>query len=390
MANHEIVRPSELLAQLGEEYHRVKQHQAREAHASASRRRIENDLERIAQRFERVLSHWSAEEDKELRATWRKHLYEGGPAPRGPEVRPPRLFIGETDGGAHVEIRPASDGGHDIVVDGTLTEHSAAHWRLGPDAREPFAIGQHLCRERFEAPQEAIRALQRFVATDEALPPWRWARELFEDGLIDSEFGLTQRGRRALVATDEPDAGGAQQAGYCVIAADAGRARILTLEAGSSSDEAAAHLVEVADLSNPARRTRDSDLFSDTRPGLRREGAHGPRHAVDDGRDRQRDESDKKFAEQVAEQAEAAWCHFAACHIVVVAPPKMLGILRPVLARHQRGVTRCDVDELDRDLSRLAPSALHDALAEAQLLPPRGRATGGNGNTASRGSTGRH
>jgi protein required for attachment to host cells len=388
MANHEIVRPSELLAQLGEEYHRVKQHQAREAHASASRRRIENDLERIAQRFERVLSHWSAEEDKELRATWRKHLYEGGPAPRGPEVRPPRLFIGETDGGAHVEIRPAADGGHDIVVDGTLTEHTAARWRLEPDAREPFTIGQHRCRERFEAPQEAIRALQRFVATDEALPPWRWARELFEDGLIDSEFGLTQRGRRAL-ATDQPDAGGTQQAGYCVIAADAGRARILTLEVGTSSDEAAAHLVEVADLSNPARRTRDSDLFSDTRPGLRREGAHGPRHAVDDGRDRQRAESDKKFAELVAEQAEAAWSHFAACHIVVVAPPKMLGILRPVLARQQRGATQCDVDELDRDLSRLAPSALHDALAEATLLPPRGRAPAGNGSGLSRGSNAR-
>ena len=380
MGTHEIVRPSELLAQLGVEYHRVQQNHARAAPASATRRRIESDLERIAQRFERVLSHWSAEEDEELRATWRKHLYEGGPAPKGPDVRPPRLFVGETDGGARIEIRPASDGGHDIVVDGTLAEHTATRWRLPPDAREPFQIGPHRCREAFEAPQEAIRALQRFVATSEALPPWRWARELFEDGLIDSEFGLTQRGRRALAATEEPAATGAQQSSYCVIAADAGRARILTLDVGSA-DEQATHLIEVADLTNPARRTRDSDLFSDTRPGLRREGAHGPRHAVDDGRDRQRDESDKKFAELVADQAEVAWSNFAACHIVVVAPPRMLGILRPVVARHQTGATRCEVDELDRDLCRLAPPALHDALAEAGLLPARGRASGASART---------
>ncbi len=329
-----------------------------------------------------MLSHWSAEEDEELRATWRKHLYEGGPAPKGPDVRPPKLFIGETDAGTRVEIRPASDGGHDIVVDGALEEHTAAKWRLPPDAREPFQVGPHRCREVFEAPQEAIRALQRFVTTEEALPPWRWARELFEDGLIDSEFGLTQRGRRALVALEEPATSGPPQASYCVIAADAGRARILTLDVGSPAEEqAATHLIEVADLANPARRTRDSDLFSDTRPGLRREGAHGPSHAVDDGRDRQREESDKKFAELVAEQAEAAWSKFAACHIVVAAPPKMLGILRPVVARHKIGPTRCEVHELDRDLSRLAPPALHDALAEAGLLPARGRVSGGNGKT---------
>jgi hypothetical protein len=51
----------------------------------------------------------------------------------------------------------------------------------------------------------------------------------------------------------------------------------------------------------------------------------------------------------------------------------MLGHLRPAIARRRTGPSRPDVQELARDLSRLAPPALHDALAEASLLPARGR-----------------
>jgi protein required for attachment to host cells len=380
MATQEIVRPSELLAQLARDYHRVQQAHAREARHGATRRKIAAEMERIAHRFERVLDHWSSAEDEELREVWRVHLYEGGPPPDAPTVEPPCSFKGETDAGARLEIRPASDGGYDIMLDGARIEHSALPWHLNPEAREPFRIGEYWCRERFDAPPEAVRALARFVATPESVPPWRWAAELFQDGLIDSEFALTPRGRRALVGEQE-EAGAAPEPGsYCVIAADAGRARILTLEINESSDSAQpTSLVEISDLSNPARRARDRDLFSDTRPGLRREGAHGPRHAVDDGRASQRQEADKRFAELVAEQAEAAWRRHPTCHVVLVAPPRMLGTLRPALARRHPCPATSEIEELDKDLSQLAPAALHDALAQAGLLPARARPPTGRG-----------
>jgi protein required for attachment to host cells len=370
MATYEIVRPSELLAQLRREYQRVQQDHMREAPEGATRRRIEAEMERIARRFERLLAHWVSEDNEELRAAWRKHLHDGGPPPEQPVVETPRLFKGETEAGSRLEIVPALDGGHDVFVDGTRVEHSAVAWHLDPEAREPFFVGSFKCREVFDAPAEAQRALARFVAAGETAPPWRWVSELFGDGLIDSEFGLTPRGRR--LVTPEAVAGPGQ-ARYCVVAADAGRARILTLGTASPGDPTPVSLVEVADLTNPARRTRDGDLFSDTRPGLRRESATGPTHGVDDRRDSQRAEADRRFAEMVADEAQAAWLDEPGCHIVVTAPPKMLGSLRPAIARRMTGAAPLDVEELDKDLSRLSPPALHDALAEAGLLPARGR-----------------
>jgi protein required for attachment to host cells len=372
MATYDIVRPSELLTQLRREYHRVQQGHMREAPEGATRRRIEAEMERIARRFERLLAHWVSEEDEELRVAWREHLHEGGPPPERPVVDTPRLFKGETEAGSRLEILPALDGGYDLFVDGTRVEHSAVAWHLDPETREPFFIGRFECREVFDAPAEAQRALIEFVAAGETAPPWRWLRELFGDGLIDSEFALTPRGRRLVMPAAA--AAGPQQASYCVVAADAGRARILTLEtATTAGDSTPVSLVEVSDLTNPTRRTRDSDLFSDTRPGLRHEGATGPTHGVDDRRDNQRAESDRRFAEMVAEQAEAAWRSYPGCHIVVTAAPRMLGNLRPAIARRVTGAAPFDVEELDKDLSRLSPPALHDALAAAGLLPARGR-----------------
>jgi protein required for attachment to host cells len=378
MANYEIVRPFRLLEQLGRDHHRAKQDHAREAPKGATRRRIEADMAEIAQRFERVLEHWAAAEDEELRAAWRRYLYDGAPPPQGPDIEPPCLFRGVTEAGARVEVRPAPDGGHDVLLDGTRNEHSAVPWQLEVDAPEPLLVGQIRCREVFDAPDEALRAVARFVATAGSVPPWRWARELFEDGLIDSEFDLTPRGRRALMRVDPPAASGPHHVSYCVVAADAGRARILALESAASPDgETPTSLIEITSLTNPQRRSRDSDVQSDARPGPRGDGSSDPRHAVDDRRQSRRQDADRKFSELVAAQAEAVWHHYPGCHVVVVAPPGMLGHLRPAIARHRTGAGTSGVSELDKDLTRLAPSALHDTLAEAGLLPARGRAAPG-------------
>lgn len=369
MATYEIVRPSERLAQFGREYHRIQHDHAREAPAGATRRRLQDTMERVAQQFERVLSSWVA--DDELSAAWRAHLYENAPAPDGPEVAPPRLFKGVTEAGSRIEIVPAADGGHDILIDGARMEHSEVPWHLDPERHSPVRIGSKQYREVFDVPDEALRALERF--TTGTPPPRRWVRELFEDGLIDVELALTARGRRALSpAPERAEATGTAQHRFCVVAADGAHARILTLDAANVHDASPTPLVEIADLSNPARRAKDGELFSDSRPGLRRESGQGVRHAVDDRRDSQRQEGDKRFAEMVAAEAEAVWSSHPTCHLVVVAGPRMLGNLRPAIARRRNG-TPVDVRELDRELSWMSPAALHDALAGASLLPPRGR-----------------
>ena len=52
-------------------------------------------------------------------------------------------------------------------------------------------------RETFSASPDALQALDAFLA-DGGSPPWEHATELLADGLIDTHFDLTPRGRRAL------------------------------------------------------------------------------------------------------------------------------------------------------------------------------------------------
>jgi protein required for attachment to host cells len=324
------------------------------------------------QRFERLLSQWV--NDEELRERWRCHLHEGAPAPGEPLFTPPPLFKGLTPSNAAIELRRASDGGYDIILDGAHAGHETVPWHLDPDTAEPVLIGDHSCREVFDAPAQAIDELEAFLPTSGATPPWRWARELMEDGLIDADFALTPRGRRCLARGRRPAAAQSRRSNFCVILADAARARILTMESSRGALEPTLDaLVEVADLTRPERRARDSEVFTDTRPGLRREGAHGPRHGVSDRRDQHRHETDRRFAEQVADEAARIWSGYHACRVLVVASPAMLGLLRPAIARRTRGASPHDIHELDRDLTRLATPAVHDALAAATLLPPRAR-----------------
>src|SRR5690606_15730835 len=155
---------------------------------------------------------------------------------------------------------------------------------------------------------------------------------------------------------------------------NAARARILTLASTTPLGRPTlATLDEAADTVNPASRARDGERLSDTRPGLRREGPHGPRHGVSDRRDAHRDETERRFVESVADEAAEVWSRFHACTIVLVAAPQALGLLRPAVARHLRGQTPYEVVELPRELTKLAAPALHDALAGAGVLPPPGR-----------------
>jgi hypothetical protein len=60
-------------------------------------------------------------------------------------------------------------------------------------------------REQFHVPSAALRALRVFRASG-GDPPWEYASSLLSDGLIDTNFGLTARGRRALGAHIPPEA----------------------------------------------------------------------------------------------------------------------------------------------------------------------------------------
>jgi protein required for attachment to host cells len=372
MRNQERPTLTEALAALGREYHHLQQEHARQRVEGAHGHALERKLQRTGERFERLLVRWIA--DEELRDRWIKFFYNQGPMPDEPRIGTPPLFKGVTEQGAPIEVRPSA-GGYDVVVADSIARHEALPWHLDPDRIGPIQIGGHTCRETPGVSAEAFQALRDFASSANAEPPWRWLRELFEDGLVDRNFGLTPRGYRLLgkSASVAPRASGWLTFG--VLAADAARARIFVLRAENEDEPTPAPLVEVFETMNPERRTRDSDLFRDTRPGLRREGPHGPRHGVSDRREMHRRDVERRFASFIVKQAVRIFEERAVTRVVLVASPAMLGSLRRAVVHVTGGRLPWSVRDFARGLTRLAAPAVHDALAADGLLPPRGRPT---------------
>ena len=122
-----------------------------------------------------------------------------------------------------------------------------------------------------------------------------------------------------------------------IIAADSSRARVLQV-AGRE------RLVEVEDMVNPGGRMDDRELTTDAHPRFR--GTSGP------GSDRQetsaQEHETELFAKRLGDYLDKARTDHRYDELVVVAPPKFLGLLRKKLGKE---VEKLVVDEVPKDLS---------------------------------------
>lgn len=361
---------TDVLIQLGQDYRHLQQEHQRKSAKGAARRSLQTKMQETAERFERTLHQWV--QDPEQREAWIRYLYDRASPPDVAPVESPPLFKGVTEVGSRVEVRRAGDGAYDVLVDGSIESHERIPWHLDPDMIEPVRIGDHNCREVTDAPPEALRALEEFKNAPNSQPPWRWAGALYSDGLIDENFGLTVRGERIL---SKAPRGINREAlvTYGVMVADAARARLFILSTGPGEyDATMAPLVEVSQSTRPDQRAPDRDVFANSRPGLRRDN-NTAQHGMSERRQSHRHETEQRFATEVVEEAEQVWAEHDVSRVIIAASPTMLGVLRPILARKHKAPKRWSVDEVARDLTWLTPPMLHDALAAAGLLPPRGR-----------------
>jgi protein required for attachment to host cells len=158
-----------------------------------------------------------------------------------------------------------------------------------------------------------------------------------------------------------------------VIVADASQARLYSLQQQSmDSGNVMTRLSSMREFDHPERRLRPSERLSDSRPGTHRAYAGGPAHGLDDRRDNEEVELDRRFAARIMDEARDALRDHAAARLIVAASPRMLGLLR----KESELTSRDDLEliELDKDLTKLSVSALHDYLAKRDALPERGRA----------------
>jgi protein required for attachment to host cells len=158
----------------------------------------------------------------------------------------------------------------------------------------------------------------------------------------------------------------------CIAIVDASRARLYAYE---EEAEPGRELREVRDLTNPGRRLKDSEQFSETRPPLGQSGRPGPSGEPGSTKDDHRDDHismmDQKFAKEIVEEVDKLIRSDGFGHLIMIASPKMLGELRKANGSLKRnGLV---VDEIPRELANLTGTQLHDHLASLDLIPGRQR-----------------
>lgn len=133
-----------------------------------------------------------------------------------------------------------------------------------------------------------------------------------------------------------------------IIAADASRARVLQV-AGRE------RLVEIDDLLNPGGRLADREIISDAHPrfsGHGGVGKPGARSTSGPGSDREetsaQEHETELFAKRVGAYLDKARNDHRYDQLVLVAPPRFLGMLRKELGKE---VEKLIADQVPKDLS---------------------------------------
>jgi protein required for attachment to host cells len=152
---------------------------------------------------------------------------------------------------------------------------------------------------------------------------------------------------------------------WCILVADGSRARLFTAEfhAGESS----ASLKEREDLVSPERGLAGREIFANIKSGRNREARNAQAHGYDDHRIRHREETERRFAKQIASATADIVKKHASEWLVIVAEPRLLGLLRkPLDAKLPGGLPRI---ELREDLSWHALPQIRRVLEHRGVLP---------------------
>ncbi len=159
-----------------------------------------------------------------------------------------------------------------------------------------------------------------------------------------------------------------QPTNACIIVADGGRGRLFAVvEDGSTQGRVS--LVERESLVNPDYRAHGEDSPGRTKSERVTNRQAGDVHPIDARRDQHRLELERRFAREIAEHAAQftrGWSHGS---VVLVAEPRLLGLVREPL--HRALNPAVELKELAKDYSHLTAAELRDHLALNCMIPSR-------------------
>jgi protein required for attachment to host cells len=152
----------------------------------------------------------------------------------------------------------------------------------------------------------------------------------------------------------------------CVAVIDAAHARFFSY---TREDDGRSTLEELEDRVNPGRQAHGifaERQFRNAPPGNPR----APRaNTVDDHRTGYIEELETRFARELVAELTRIVRADAFVRVILVAPPRMLGRVRPELDPLRR--TGVALEEISQDLTRLTSPQVHDHLAALNVIDPR-------------------
>lgn len=153
----------------------------------------------------------------------------------------------------------------------------------------------------------------------------------------------------------------------CIVVADSARARFFTLEVPIEPLlDGAVRLVERGDLVNPEAELPEQELFSD-RPGRGHASSTAPAHGLDGQRSQHRRERERRHARRVAVEIEQFVARQEATQLLLVAEPRLLGVLREQLDERRLRVGQ--IVEIPENLSRRSLREIQSSLVRRAAVP---------------------
>ena len=153
----------------------------------------------------------------------------------------------------------------------------------------------------------------------------------------------------------------------CIITIDGAHARFFTLEIPEEPrTDGGARLVEAQDLVNPDAEIPARLRFSD-RQGRAHASPLGAAHALDDGRERHRQELERRWTQRLASEAARFVQREQATRLLLVAEPRVLGALRDELSHAP--LRDVEIIELGENLTQRPAAQIQSILALRGAVP---------------------
>lgn len=154
-----------------------------------------------------------------------------------------------------------------------------------------------------------------------------------------------------------------------VAVVDGTRARFFNLEAADAPEyQSSPNLIERDSLTNISKELQGKELWANTKTGRNRTGG-SQAHGYDDHRQNHLYEFERNFAKDIVNKITELTEIYHAQQVLLVAEPKILGIVRDAL--NPSMPKNLKIQELAKDLCKLRPLEIHEYLAEKELIPAR-------------------